>query len=376
MQSKLKRFLMATVAAMTIGGTTPAWAESAPRPNQFWWPDQLDLSPLRRNAAESNPLGESFDYAKEFKTLDLDAVKKDIKAVLTTSQDWWPADYGNYGPFFIRMAWHGAGTYRIVDGRGGAGGGQQRFEPLNSWPDNANLDKARRLLWPIKQKYGKKISWGDLMVLTGNVALESMGFKTFGFGGGREDDWEPDLVYWGPENKFIGDATLHRRPQAREAAGAVQMGLIYVNPGGTERQPRSARGGEGHSRDVRPHGDERRRDRRAHRRRPHLRQGARRRTPPANAWARRPRAPASSSRAWAGSEQMRHGQGRRHGHQRAGRRLVGRSDSLHHALSRQSLRYDWVQTKSPAGATQWKPKDGQARHRARRARPVQDASAR
>jgi len=175
-------------AALPLMPTAAVNAGGEPRPNQFWWPDQLDLSPLRQHGAESNPLGPDFNYAKAFLSLDLDAVKADIKKVLTTSQDWWPADYGNYGPFFIRMAWHGAGTYRIGDGRGGASGAQQRFEPLNSWPDNANLDKARRLLWPVKQKYGEKISWGDLMVLTGNVALESMGFKTFGFGGGRPDD--------------------------------------------------------------------------------------------------------------------------------------------------------------------------------------------
>src|SRR6201984_3410427 len=196
-----KKVAIALVAfAVSVCSLTATYAENAqapPRPNQFWWPDQLDLSPLRQHAAESNPLSGDFDYAKAFASLDLNAVKQDIKAVLTTSQDWWPSDYGNYGPFFIRMAWHGAGTYRTYDGRGGAEGGQQRFEPLNSWPDNANLDKARRLLWPVKKKYGEKLSWGDLMVLTGNVALESMGFKTLGFGGGREDDWQSDLVYWG-----------------------------------------------------------------------------------------------------------------------------------------------------------------------------------
>ena len=226
--------------AMTLLPLTATYADNAqapPRPNQFWWPDQLDLSPLRQHAAESNPLGTDFDYAKAFASLDLAAVKQDIKQVLTTSQDWWPADYGNYGPFFIRMAWHGAGTYRVNDGRGGADGAQQRFEPLNSWPDNANLDKARRLLWPIKQKYGQRISWGDLMVLTGNVALESMGFQTFGFAGGRTDDWESDLVYWGPEKKWLGDERYSGDRQLQKPLGAVQMGLIYVNPEGPNGNP-------------------------------------------------------------------------------------------------------------------------------------------
>jgi catalase-peroxidase len=214
----------------------PIFAEAAARSNQFWWPQQLDLSPLRQHASESNPMGKGFSYTKAFNSLDLAAVKKDIKKVLTTSQAWWPADYGNYGPFFIRMAWHGAGTYRMADGRGGAGGGQQRFEPLNSWPDNANLDKARRLLWPIKQKYGEKISWGDLMVLTGNVALEDMGFKTFGFAGGRADDWESDLVYWGPESKWLDDKR-HQGGKLDNPLAAVQMGLIYVNPEGPNGNP-------------------------------------------------------------------------------------------------------------------------------------------
>ncbi len=233
----LLRFLRTTAAAMAIvvGATLAASAEGAPHSNQFWGPDQLDLSPLRRNAAESNPLGKDFDYAKAFQTLDLAAVKKDIAAVLTTSQDWWPADYGNYGPFFIRMAWHGAGTYRIHDGRGGASRAQQRFEPLNSWPDNANLDKARRLLWPVKKKYGQKLSWGDLMVLTGNVAMEKMGFATFGFGGGRSDDWEPDLVYWGAP-KFMGN-NRDKSGALEKPLGAVQMGLIYVNPEGPNGVP-------------------------------------------------------------------------------------------------------------------------------------------
>jgi catalase-peroxidase len=214
----------------------PVWADDAPRLNQFWWPNTLDLSPLRAHAAESNPLGKDFNYAKEFQTLDLEAVKKDINSVLTTSQDWWPADFGNYGPFFIRMAWHGAGTYRVFDGRGGASGAQQRFEPLNSWPDNANLDKARRLLWPVKKKYGRKLSWGDLMVLTGNVSLENMGFKTFGFAGGRSDDWEPDLVYWGPGAKFMS-SNVDKDGKLIKPLAATQMGLIYVNPEGPNGNP-------------------------------------------------------------------------------------------------------------------------------------------
>ena len=226
--------------ALAISAVAPlgvAAAQEEPKSNQFWWPEQLDLSPLRAHAAESNPMGEGFDYAKAFASLDLEAVKQDIATVLTTSQDWWPADYGNYGPFFIRMAWHSAGTYRVSDGRGGAGGGQQRFEPLNSWPDNANLDKARRLLWPVKQEYGRNLSWADLMVLAGNVSLESMGFKTFGFAGGREDDWEAEMVYWGPENKFLADERYSGERELKKPLAAVQMGLIYVNPEGPNGNP-------------------------------------------------------------------------------------------------------------------------------------------
>lgn len=204
---------------------------------EFWWPTRLDLSPLRQHATESNPYGEKFDYAREFKKLNLSALKKDIAKVLRTSQDWWPADYGHYGPFFIRMAWHSAGTYRVTDGRGGSAGGQQRFEPLNSWPDNVNLDKARRLLWPIKQKYGKKISWADLMVLAGNVSLEDMGFKTFGFAGGRSDDWEADIVFWGPETKWLGRHRHDKDGKLKKPFGATQMGLIYVNPEGPGGKP-------------------------------------------------------------------------------------------------------------------------------------------
>ena len=224
------------IAALPLTSTV-ALGAGAPRPNQFWWPEQLDVSVLRAHDAKSNPLGADFDYAKAFNSLDLNAVKQDIKKALTTSQDWWPADYGNYGPFFIRMAWHSAGTYRTLDGRGGSDGGQLRFEPLNSWPDNANLDKAKRLLWPVKQKYGQSLSWGDLMVLAGNVSLESMGFKTFGFAGGRADDWEPDLVYWGPEKKMGADERYSGARKLQKPLAAVQMGLIYVNPEGPNGNP-------------------------------------------------------------------------------------------------------------------------------------------
>jgi catalase-peroxidase len=225
------------------GGSCPVTNGRAPHPtqgwgNRSWWPNHLNLKILAKNPAVANPLDETFNYAEAFKTLDLAAVKEDIEDVLTTSQDWWPADYGHYGPFIVRMAWHSAGTYRISDGRGGAGAGQQRFAPLNSWPDNANLDKARRLLWPVKKKYGQKLSWADLIVLAGNVALESMGFETFGFGGGREDVWEPDEdVYWGPETTWLGDERYTGDRELEEPLGAVQMGLIYVNPEGPNGNP-------------------------------------------------------------------------------------------------------------------------------------------
>ena len=203
-----------------------------------WWPNQLNLKILHQNSLKSNPMGADFNYAEEFKKLDLNALKKDINELMTTSQDWWPADYGHYGPLFIRMAWHSAGTYRVSDGRGGAGYGTQRFAPLNSWPDNANLDKARRLLWPIKQKYGKQISWADLMIFTGNCALESMGFKTFGFAGGREDVWEPqEDIYWGPESEWLGDKRYSGDRELQNPLAAVQMGLIYVNPEGPNGKP-------------------------------------------------------------------------------------------------------------------------------------------
>ncbi|MBC8010955.1 MAG: catalase-peroxidase, partial [Burkholderiales bacterium] len=206
--------------------------------NRDWWPNQLNLKMLHQQSSLSDPMGADFDYAEEFKKLDLQAVKKDLTALMTDSQEWWPADFGHYGPFFIRMAWHSAGTYRTADGRGGAGAGQQRFAPLNSWPDNANLDKARRLVWPIKQKYGKQLSWADLMVLTGNVALESMGFKTFGFGGGRADVWEPEEdVYWGSETTWLGDKRYSGDRELETPLAAVQMGLIYVNPEGPNGNP-------------------------------------------------------------------------------------------------------------------------------------------
>ncbi|MGY6708585.1 MAG: catalase/peroxidase HPI [Rhizobiaceae bacterium] len=205
--------------------------------NRDWWPEALDIEMLHKNSKLSDPMGDDFDYAAEFKTLDLDAVMADLKALMTDSKDWWPADFGHYGGLMVRMAWHSAGTYRITDGRGGAGAGQQRFAPLNSWPDNANLDKARRLLWPIKQKYGRKLSWADLMILAGNAALESMGFKTFGFAGGRKDVWEPEELYWGPEGTWLGDSRYSGERQLEEPLAAVQMGLIYVNPEGPNGKP-------------------------------------------------------------------------------------------------------------------------------------------
>ena len=222
---------------MTSESKCPFSGGPQARANRDWWPNQLNVDVLHRRSELSDPMGEAFDYAKEFESLDLNAVMSDLKALMTDSQDWWPADFGHYGGLFVRMAWHSAGTYRITDGRGGAGAGQQRFAPLNSWPDNANLDKARRLLWPIKQKYGRKLSWADLMVLAGNAALESMGFKTFGFAGGREDVWEAEELYWGPEGSWLGDERYSGERQLAEPLGAVQMGLIYVNPEGPNGNP-------------------------------------------------------------------------------------------------------------------------------------------
>lgn len=324
--------------------------------NQFWWPERLDLAPLRQHAQESSPLDKKFNYAQEFKKLDIDAVKKDIEKIMKTSQDWWPSDYGHYGPFFIRMAWHSAGTYRVSDGRGGAGGGQQRFEPLNSWPDNANLDKARRLLWPVKQKYGNKISWADLMALTGNVALESMGFKTFGFAGGRTDDWEADLVYWGPEKKFLADERYKKDRKLDNPLAAVQMGLIYVNPEGPNGNPdplaaakdiretfgRMAMNDEetvaliagGHS-FGKAHGKH------------------------------KPEKCVGPEPAAAGTEEQGFGWknkcGTGHGVDTVTSGLEGAWTSTPAQWSMQYLNnlfaFEWVKTKSPAGATQWIPKD-------------------
>ena len=222
---------------MTSESKCPVAAGSRGHGNREWWPDQLNIQVLHGNSSLSDPMGKEFDYAREFRSLDLKAVIKDLHAVMTDLQAWWPADFGHYGGLFIRMAWHSAGTYRIADGRGGAGGGQQRFAPLNSWPDNANLDKARRLLWPVKQKYGRKLSWADLMILAGNVALELMGFKTFGFGGGRADVWEPEELYWGPEGTWLGDERYSGERELQNPLGAVQMGLIYVNPEGPGGKP-------------------------------------------------------------------------------------------------------------------------------------------
>ena len=330
------------------------------RTNRDWWPNQLSLEILRQQGATGDPYGDDFDYAEAFKALDYEALKRDLTALMTDSQPWWPADYGHYGPFFIRMAWHAAGTYRTGDGRGGANSGQQRFAPLNSWPDNANLDKARRLLWPIKQKYGRNLSWADLLVLAGNVAIESMGGPTFGFGGGRKDVYEPEHdVYWGTEENWVGKGAKTRIVEGtafEDPLAAVQMGLIYVNPEGPGRQSRSAAVGARHPHDLRPHGDERRGDGRAHRRRPHLRQVPRRRRRlegrrRARGRGHRPAGPRLAER-----PPERHG--RRHDHQRPRRRRGRRrpdqwntDNGYFHML----LDYEYELVTSPAGAKQWQP---------------------
>ncbi len=354
-------FLVAlAIATSPWLSSSPASAQTEPKSNQFWWPDLLDLGPLRQHAAESDPLGEDFDYAEAFGSLDLAVLKKDIEALMTTSQDWWPADYGHYGPFFIRMAWHSAGTYRVADGRGGAGGGQQRFEPLNSWPDNGNLDKARRLLWPIKQKYGRKLSWADLMVLTGNVALESMGFQTVGFAGGREDDWEPDLVFWGPEKVWLGgDERYKGDRQLEKPLGAVQMGLIYVNPEGPNGNPDPLAA----ARDIRETFG-----RMAMNDEETVALIAGGHTFGKAHGAKEPSKCLGPAPAAAGIEKQGLGWENRCGTGKAGDTLTsgleGAWSANPIAWSSQYLdnlfAFEWVQTKSPAGATQWIPEGGAA----------------
>ena len=327
--------------------------------NQFWWPEKLDLGPLRQHASESSPMDKDFNYAKEFTKLDIDALKKDIEVLMKTSQDWWPSDYGHYGPFFIRMAWHSAGTYRVLDGRGGGDGGQQRFEPLNSWPDNANLDKARRLLWPIKSKYGNQISWADLMVLTGNVALESMGFKTIGFAGGRADDWEADLVYWGPEKKFLANERYKEGRKLDNPLAAVQMGLIYVNPEGPNGNPDPLAA----AKDIRETfgrmamNDE---ETLALIAGGHTFGKAHGKADPSKCVGAEPAA--------AGIEEQGFGWKNKCGKGNGGDTITSGLEGAWSASPTQwttqyltnLFAYEWVQTKSPAGATQWIPKDDAA----------------
>ena len=354
-----KRSLAALAVVLAVPLSLGVQADGRPKPNQFWWPDQVDLSPLRQHAAESNPYGEAFDYAEAFKTLDINAVKADLEALMTDSQDWWPADYGHYGPLFIRMAWHSAGVYRIHDGRGGAAGGQQRFEPLNSWPDNANLDKARRLLWPIKKKYGRKISWADLMVLTGNVALESMGFKTFGFAGGREDDWEADLMYWGPETEMLADERYSGDRDLEQPLAAVQMGLIYVNPEGPNGVPDPLLA----ARDIRETFG-----RMAMNDEETVALIAGGHTFGKAHGASRAEGCAGPEPAAAGIEEQGFGWTNRCGTSGG---AVANTSGLEGAWSASPIAwtsqfldnlfaFEWVQTKSPSGATQWVPADGQA----------------
>ena len=358
---KAKLLAMALAAGLVspVVMQSASFAQNRPMSNQDWWPERLDLRALRQHAAASSPLADDFDYAAAFVTLDLEAVKKDIATLMTTSQDWWPADYGHYGPFFIRMAWHSAGTYRTLDGRGGADGGQLRFEPLNSWPDNANLDRARRLLWPIKQKYGSKISWADLMVLTGNVALESMGFKTFGFAGGRRDDWEADLVYWGPESKFLADERYSGDRNLQKPLAAVQMGLIYVNPQGPNGNPDPLAS----ARDIRETFD-----RMAMNDEETVALIAGGHTFGKTHGARNPDECVGADPAAATIENQGIGWQNRCG---TGKGVDTITSGLEGAWSATPInwssqyldnlfRFEWVQTKSPAGATQWIPSDAQA----------------
>ncbi len=363
--TKLPSILLLALACSQVG-----YASENPMPpqnavdlkntsNQFWWPEKLDLGPLRQHALESSPLDKDFNYAKEFNKLDIDALKKDIELLMKTSQDWWPSDYGHYGPFFIRMAWHSAGTYRVLDGRGGGDGGQQRFEPLNSWPDNTNLDKARRLLWPIKSKYGNQISWADLMVLTGNVALESMGFKTIGFAGGRVDDWEADLVYWGPEKKFLADERYKEGRKLDNPLAAVQMGLIYVNPEGPNGNPDPLAA----AKDIRETfgrmamNDE---ETLALIAGGHTFGKAHGKADPSKCVGAEPAA--------AGIEEQGFGWKNKCGKGNGGDTITSGLEGAWSASPTQwttqyltnLFAYEWVQTKSPAGATQWIPKDDAA----------------
>ncbi|WP_374588938.1 catalase/peroxidase HPI [Novosphingobium sp.] len=356
---KLRNLALAALmtAASPVVLATAAQAETMDPPAATeWWPKNVDLSSLRQHEAQSNPYGADFDYAKEFASLDLDAVKADIRKVLTTSQPWWPADYGHYGPFFIRMAWHSAGTYRQGDGRGGSDGGEMRFEPLNSWPDNVNLDKARRLVWPIKQKYGRKLSWGDLMILTGNVAMEDMGFKTLGFAGGRVDAWQPDLVFWGPEKKLLTDERRDAKGNLKGPLAATQMGLIYVNPEGPNGVPdpllaaadiRRAFGGMAMSDEEtaaliaggHTFG-------KAH--------GARK---PEDCVGRDPSESAIENQGLGWNNKC----GKGHSEDTVSSGLEGAWTAAPTAWTTQYLDnlygFEWVKTKSPAGATQWIPKD-------------------
>ncbi|WP_285834447.1 catalase/peroxidase HPI [Kangiella sp. TOML190] len=363
MNFSMKSLALSTALSLALASGAGG-ATTMSTTNEFWWPEQVDLSPLRQHSAESNPYGDEFDYTKEFASLDLDALKKDIEAVMTDSQDWWPADYGHYGPFFIRMAWHSAGVYRIFDGRGGAGGGQQRFEPLNSWPDNANLDKARRLLWPVKKKYGRKISWADLMVLTGNVAMESMGFKTIGFAGGRTDDWEAEVVDWGSEKEWLTDGERYSgkeqgQRQLKKPLAAVQMGLIYVNPEGPNGNPDPLLA----AKDIRDtFGRMAMNDEetvaliagghtfgKAH--------GARK---PDNCVGKEPAAAGLEEQGFGWTSKCGSGKGAdtiTSGLE--GAWTVSPAQWTHNFLQN-LFQFEWVQTKSPAGATQWIPKDGQA----------------